>query len=236
MKVVAFNGSPRKEGNTFQAIKVVTGELDKAGIETEIIQVGHKTIRGCIACGKCIENKDEKCSFTGDDVNEWIQKIKNADGVIFGSPVHYAGVGATMKAFLDRAFYVATANGGLFRHKVGAAVVALRRSGGVSTFDQLNHYITYAEMLMPTANYWSVIHGYCQGIFISQHNIAQGISYQNHIYTSLINHTGHGIVIRSQHGDAFFAVFLFFDGRGSNSSHNFRSFLFGCVRRPPLAG
>lgn len=163
MKVVAFNGSPRKEGNTFQAIKVVTGELDKAGIETEIIQVGHKTIRGCIACGKCIENKDEKCSFTGDDVNEWIQKIKNADGVIFGSPVHYAGVGATMKAFLDRAFYVATANGGLFRHKVGAAVVALRRSGGVSTFDQLNHYLAFSEMLIPSANYWNVIHGTLPG-------------------------------------------------------------------------
>lgn len=163
MKVAAFNGSPRKEGNTYQAIKIVTDELEKAGIETEIIQVGHKAVRGCIACGKCIENKDEKCSLTGDDVNEWIQKIKNADGVIFGSPVHYAGLGATMKAFLDRAFYVSTANGGLFRHKVGAAVAALRRSGGVSTFDQLNHYIAYAEMLMPTANYWSVIHGSAPG-------------------------------------------------------------------------
>jgi len=163
MKVVAFNGSPRKEGNTYQAIKIVTGELEKAGIETEIIHVGHKAIRGCIACGKCIENRDEKCSFTGDDVNEWIQKIKNADGVIFGSPVYYAGVNGTMKAFLDRAFYVANANGGLFRHKVGAAVVALRRSGGVSTFDQLNHYLAFSEMLIPSANYWNVIHGTLPG-------------------------------------------------------------------------
>ncbi len=163
MKVVAFNGSPRKEGNTYQAIKIVTGELEKAGIETEIIHVGHKAIRGCIACGKCIENRDEKCSFTGDDVNEWIQKIKSADGVIFGSPVYYAGVNGTMKAFLDRAFYVANANGGLFRHKVGAAVVALRRSGGVSTFDQLNHYLAFSEMLIPSANYWNVIHGTLPG-------------------------------------------------------------------------
>lgn len=163
MKVVAFNGSPRKEGNTYQAIKIVTGELEKAGIETEIIHVGHKAIRGCIACGKCIENRDEKCSFTGDDGNEWIQKIKSADGVIFGSPVYYAGVNGTMKAFLDRAFYVANANGGLFRHKVGAAVVALRRSGGVSTFDQLNHYLAFSEMLIPSANYWNVIHGTLPG-------------------------------------------------------------------------
>lgn len=163
MKVVAFNGSPKKEGNTYHAIKIVTDELTKAGIETEIIQVGHKPVRGCLACGKCIKNQDEKCSQSGDDVNEWIQKIKGADGVIFGSPVYYAGVNATMKAFLDRAFYVSTANGGLFRHKVGAAVVALRRSGGVSTFDQLNHYLTYAEMLIPTANYWSVIHGSTPG-------------------------------------------------------------------------
>lgn len=163
MKVVAFNGSPRKEGNTYQAIKIVTGELEKAGIETEIIHVGHKAIRGCIACGKCIENRDEKCSFTGDDVNEWVQKIKNADGVIFGSPVYYAGLNGTMKSFLDRAFYVANANGGLFRHKVGAAVVALRRSGGVTTFDQLNHYLAFAEMLIPSTNYWNVIHGTLPG-------------------------------------------------------------------------
>ena len=163
MKVVAFNGSPRKEGNTYQAIKIVTGELEKAGIETEIIHVGHKAIRGCIACGKCMENRDEKCSFTGDDVNEWVQKIKNADGVIFGSPVYYAGLNGTMKSFLDRAFYVANANGGLFRHKVGAAVVALRRSGGVTTFDQLNHYLAFAEMLIPSTNYWNVIHGTLPG-------------------------------------------------------------------------
>lgn len=163
MKVVAFNGSPKKEGNTYHSMRIVMDELEKQGIETEVIQVGSKLVRGCLACGKCGQNKDEKCVQSGDDVNEWIQKLKEADGVILGSPVHYASLSAAMKAFLDRAFYVATANGGLFRHKVGAAVVAVRRSGGVSALDQLNHYLLYAEMLMPTSNYWGVIHGAAPG-------------------------------------------------------------------------
>ncbi|MCL2336539.1 MAG: flavodoxin family protein [Firmicutes bacterium] len=162
MQVAAFNGSPNKEGNTYHALKTVAAELEKAGIATEIIQVGNKLIRGCLACGKCAKNKNEKC-VTDDEVNQWIQKIKAADGIIFGSPVHYASIGATMKAFLDRAFYVAGANGNLFRHKVGAAVVAVRRTGGMTALDQLNHYLTYAEMLVPTANYWNVIHGATPG-------------------------------------------------------------------------
>lgn len=159
MKVVAFNGSPHKEGNTYLAIKTVLAEIEKEGIETEIIHVGNKNIRGCMACYKCARSKDEQCSIKDDDVNQWIQKIKEADGIILGSPVHYASIGSTMKAFLDRAFYVSSSNGGMFRHKVGATVVAVRRSGGVSTFDHLNHYILYSEMFMPSSNYWNVIHG-----------------------------------------------------------------------------
>lgn len=159
MKVVAFNGSPKEEGNTYQAIKIATEELQKSGIEIEIIHVGNKLIRGCMACGQCAKNKNERCVVHTDEVNEWIQKMKEADGIIIGSPVHYSAIGGTMKAFLDRAFYVCGANGGMLRHKVGAAVVAVRRSGGVPTFDQLNHYINYSEMLMPASNYWSVIHG-----------------------------------------------------------------------------
>jgi multimeric flavodoxin WrbA len=107
----------------------------------------------------CAKNKDEKCALSGDEVNDWIQKIKNADGLLLGSPVHYSAIAADMKAFLDRAFYVQGGNGRLFRHKVGAALVAVRRSGGVATFDQLNHYLNCSEMLMPTSNYWNVIHG-----------------------------------------------------------------------------
>lgn len=157
MKVVAFNGSPRPAGNTYHALKMVAEELEKEGIEVEIIQVGNKAIRGCQACNACMKNQNEKCIIDNDEVNEWIQKMKAADGILLGSPVHYAAIGGTMKSFLDRAFYVA--NMGFLRHKVGAAVVAVRRSGGVTTFNQLVNYINYTEMLMPTTNYWNVTHG-----------------------------------------------------------------------------
>ena len=163
MKVVAFNGSPNKEGNTYHAIKMVISELEKEGIETEIIHVGNNSIKGCIACNQCAKNKNEKCVLAGDDVNEWIQKMKHADGIILGSPVHYASIGGTMKSFLDRAFYVTSGNDGMLRHKIGASVVAVRRAGGIPTFNQLNNYINYSEMLMPTSNYWNVINGTTKG-------------------------------------------------------------------------
>lgn len=105
MKVVAFNGSPRKNGNTYHAIKVVAEELKKENIKVEIIQVGNKRIRGCIACYKCAKNKNEKCSIN-DEVNEWIQKIKESDGIILGSPVYFSGIAGTFKCFLDRAFWL----------------------------------------------------------------------------------------------------------------------------------
>ncbi len=159
MKTLAFNGSPNKAGNTFHAIKMVTDELEKEGIETEIIHVGNKAIRGCTACGQCRKNMDEQCVLPDDEVNQWLQQMKLADGIILGSPVHYAAMSGTMKSFLDRAFYVAGANGGLLRHKVGTSVVAVRRSGGLPTFNQLNNFLNYSEMLMPTSNYWNVIHG-----------------------------------------------------------------------------
>lgn len=163
MKVVAFNGSPKKEGNTYHALKMVGEELVNSGIEFEVIHVGNKNIRGCMACGQCAKNKNEECIIKTDQVNEWIQSIKDADGILLGSPVHFAGISSTMKAFLDRAFYVHSTNGGLFRHKVGASVVSVRRSGGSVTFDSLNHYLTYSEMFMPTTNYWNVIHGTTPG-------------------------------------------------------------------------
>jgi multimeric flavodoxin WrbA len=159
MKVIAINGSPRKEGNTYQALSMVGKELMAGGIDFEILHVGHKQIHGCMACGKCAVNKDEACSIKSDDVNKWIQVLKTADGIILGSPVYYSGVAGTMKCFLDRAFYVAGSNGSLFRHKVGGALVALRRSGGSATLDSLNHYIHYSEMIVATANYWNIIHG-----------------------------------------------------------------------------
>lgn len=162
MKVIAINGSPKKQGNTYNALTIVGAELEKQGIEVEIVHIGNKSIRGCIACGACFKNRNEKC-IIDDCVNEVIQQMKEADGILLGSPVHYAGMGATMKSFLDRAFYVAGANGGLFRHKVGASAVAVRRTGGMTTFNQLNTYIIYAEMLIPGSNYWNVIHGRMPG-------------------------------------------------------------------------
>lgn len=162
MKVVAFNGSPKKEGNTYHAIKIVTEELQKEGIEVEIVHVGDKAIRGCLACGMCAKNRNEKCVID-DEVNEWIQKMKESNGIILASPVHFASISATMKAFLDRAFYVAGVNGGLFRHKIGSALVTVRRSGGVTAFNQLMQYLNYAEMLIASSNYWNVIHGRIPG-------------------------------------------------------------------------
>lgn len=162
MKVIAINGSPKAEGNTYHALKIVTDELEKQGISTEIIHIGNKNIRGCIACGACQKNKNEKCIIE-DEVNEALQKMKAADGIIIGSPVYYASTAGTMKCFLDRTFYVASANGGLFRHKVGASVVAVRRSGEVATFDHLNHYFTITEMFLASSNYWNVIHGRMPG-------------------------------------------------------------------------
>ena len=163
MKVIAINGSPNKNGNTFHALSMVGVELISAGIEFEILHIGHKMIHGCTACGKCAINKDEKCIIKTDDLNKWIQQIKVADGLIIGAPVHYAGIPGTMKSFLDRLFYVAGSNGGLFRQKVAAAVVSVRRTGGSATFDSLNHYLNYSEMIIATSNYWNVIHGRSAG-------------------------------------------------------------------------
>lgn len=171
MKVVAFNGSPKKDGNTYTAIRLVAEKLEEQGIEVEIVQVGNKTIRGCLACNHCMKAKNEECIIK-DEVNGWIQKMKEADGIIIGSPTHYAAIAGTMKSFLDRAFYVAGANGSLFRGKVGAAVVAVRRSGGIPTFNQLNNFLNYSEMMMPTSNYWNVIHGTVPGDAIKD---AEGI-------------------------------------------------------------
>jgi len=162
MKVVAFNGSPKKEGNTHQLISSMAYELQKEGIDVEIVHVGPTPIRGCVACGMCAKNQNGKCVIN-DEVNVWIEKMRGADGIILGSPTYFLGVNGTMKSFLDRAFFVSGVNGNYLRHKVGAAVVAVRRSGGIPTWHELNHYLTYAEMFMPTSNYWNVVHGRAPG-------------------------------------------------------------------------
>jgi multimeric flavodoxin WrbA len=163
MKVVAINGSPRKNGNTAYALSIVGGVLREEGIDFEIIEVGGKHIRGCLACNRCAEKQDGRCAITTDPVNGALVKMEEADGLILASPVYYSGIAGTMKCFLDRAFYVAGTNGNRFRHKVGAAVVAVRRTGGSMTFNALNHYLSIMEMLIPSSNYWNVIHGLAPG-------------------------------------------------------------------------
>lgn len=163
MKVLAINGSPKAKGNTYHAIEMLGAELLKEGIELEIVHVGNQAIRGCTSCGMCAVNKNEKCIIETDIVNEIIQKAKDVDGIIISSPVYYSGIAGTMKSFLDRMFYVMGVNGSMLRHKVATAVVADRRSGGVSTFMQLNHYLTYSEMILATSNYWNVAFGRAPG-------------------------------------------------------------------------
>jgi len=158
VKVIAINGSPKKEGNTYYALKTVLDVLEENGIETEIVRVGHLNISGCKGCGGCFKQKNMKCVID-DDANEIFSKLTEADGVLLGSPVYYSGVNGTMKSFLDRAFYVIGANGGGLRHKVGASLAVVRRSGGIPTTNELNHFLQYSQMIMPTSNYWHVIHG-----------------------------------------------------------------------------
>ena len=140
-------------------MSTVFESLEKAGIETEMVNVGKEKIRGCMGCYGCVKKQNQTCVINDDPVNDWIQKMKAADGILLGSPVYFSGVAGTMKSFLDRAFFVSTVNGNLFRHKVGACVAAVRRSGGLPTVDTLNHYINYSEMIMPSSNYWNVAHG-----------------------------------------------------------------------------
>ncbi|GKU25256.1 flavodoxin family protein [Clostridium folliculivorans] len=210
MKVVAFNGSPKKNGNTYEAIKAVAAELEKENIEVEIIHVGNKTIRGCMDCGGCSRNMNERCVMQNDEVNEWIQKMKEADGIILGSPVHYAAIPGTMKSFLDRAFYVTSINKGMLRHKVGASVVAVRRAGGVPVFNQLNNYLNYSEMLMPTSNYWNVINGTAPGEALQDEEGMQIMSVlgKNMAWLLKLVKAGEGTVEENKREDKIFTNFI----------------------------
>lgn len=158
MKVVAFNGSPRKGGNTEICLKLIEKELNAQGIDMEIVQVGTKA-KPCLACYRCLETGDGHC-VQQDEVNAWIDKMVEADGIILASPVYYGGIAGGMKCFLDRAFLTA---GGKLHHKVGAAVVTLRRSGGLETYQQLNAYMNTMEMVMATSDYWQAAHGLEKG-------------------------------------------------------------------------
>jgi multimeric flavodoxin WrbA len=156
MKVVAFNGSGRKDGNTAILIRRVLKVLEEGGIETELIQLAGEPIRGCNACRTCYETKNERCIVEDDKVNEYVQKMKAADGIILGSPTYFSMMTSEMKALIDRTGYVARANNHLFKRKVGAAVVAVRRAGGMPTFDAINHFFLISQMIVPGSSYWNL--------------------------------------------------------------------------------
>ena len=163
MKVVAFSGSARKDGNTAILINNVLQELEKEGIGTELIQLAGKKIRGCLACMKCFENKDQRCVNKDDVLNECLEKMLEADGIILGSPTYFSNVSTEIKALIDRSGLVAIANGHMFKRKVGAAVVAVRRAGSVSVFDAINHFFFINQFIVPGSIYWNMGSGLEKG-------------------------------------------------------------------------
>lgn len=157
MKVIAFNGSPRRNGNTAQSLRIVLAELEKEGIETEFIQLGGKKVFGCLACGKCWEMKNNRCVRQDDEMNEFIQKMIEADGILIGSPTYFSNVSTEVKALIDRCGFVAKANNGdMLRGKVGAAVVCARRAGTTFTYSAINFFFGIAEMVIPSSSYWNM--------------------------------------------------------------------------------
>lgn len=156
LKITAFNGSARKDGNTAILLKTALAELSKAGFETELVQLAGKPLRGCTACGGCFKNKDKRCVQPDDGMNGYIEKMDKSAGILIGSPTYFADVSSETKALIDRAGFVSIANGGLLRRKAGAAVIAVRRGGAVHAFDTINHFFTISQMIIPGSNYWNV--------------------------------------------------------------------------------
>ena len=156
MKVIAFNGSPRPDGNTSILLNHVLEPIKAKGIETEVFQLGGSNIHGCRACYGCRQKKNARCNYDDDVANECIAKMVEADGIILGSPTYFADVTPETKALIDRAGFVASANGGLFRRKVGAAVIAVRRAGEIHAFDSINHLFLISQMIVPGSSYWNV--------------------------------------------------------------------------------
>lgn len=172
MKVIAINGSPRKNGNTSQALKIMADELEEQGIEVEIIQIGHLNIHGCIGCGYCRTSEENQCVFKDDIVNDVAKKMREADGFILASPTYYAGIAGTMKAFLDRVFYTSSK---YFKYKVATSISVVRRAGGVDVVHQLNNYLNLAQTVMPPSQYWTIAYGLAKGEVIQDEEGIQTI-------------------------------------------------------------
>jgi multimeric flavodoxin WrbA len=159
MKVVALNGSARKDGNTAIIINLVFDELKKEGIETELIQLAGNPIAGCIACYKCFKNKNRRCSVEKDMLNDVIEKMLQADGIILGSPTYFSDVSSGMRAFIERCGFVARANDYMFKYKVGAGVIAVRRAGAIPAFNSIMLFLHYMQMMIPGSSYWNLAIG-----------------------------------------------------------------------------
>ena len=156
MKVVAFNASPRWEGNTDRLIRTVLGVLEDEGIDTHIVHIGGRSSHGCTACMRCREQQNERCAIETDQINEYIQLMKGADGIIIGSPTYFADITPEAKALIDRAGYVMRGNGNMLRRKVGAAVIAVRRAGSIHAYDTINHFFGINEMITVGSSYWNM--------------------------------------------------------------------------------
>ena len=163
MYALAINGSPRTDGNTYTMLEEVLRPLGQAGWQTELVQVGGKEIRGCIACYKCVENKDQRCAVDTDEFNAILEKMLQAQALILGTPTYFADVSAELKAVLDRSGLVSQANGVPFRGKIGAAVAAVRRGGAIHAFDTINHMFLMSQMIVPGSTYWNMGIGFDKG-------------------------------------------------------------------------
>jgi multimeric flavodoxin WrbA len=163
MKVIAINGSARKEGNTALLLQRVLDECAREGIETELFNLAGHKIHGCLACNQCWKNKDQRCARKDDVINTCLEKMVAADGILLGSPTYFTDVSTEMKALVDRCGFVAKANGDMFKRKVGAAVVAVRRAGSTHAFDTMNHLFTISQMIVPGSSYWNMGIGMAPG-------------------------------------------------------------------------
>jgi multimeric flavodoxin WrbA len=163
MKVLAFNGSPRKKGNTSQLVNTVFKELKKENIDCELVNLAGKNIHGCKACYKCADNQDKRCAVKNDFLNDYIKKMLDADGIILASPTYFSNVTTEMKALIDRAGLVSKVNNSMFKRKVGAGIVSVRRAGAIHVFNSLNLFFLIGEMIVPGSSYWNIAIGGGEG-------------------------------------------------------------------------
>lgn len=155
MKIIAFNGSPRKNGNTALLLNEMFKIFEAEEIETEVVQLGNKPVHGCTACGVCKEKQDGRCHIKNEHLNFCIEKMLEADGIILGSPVYFADVTPEVKALIDVAGYVTRASGHLLKRKVGAGVIAVRRGGALHAFETINNFFLINQMIVPGSSYWN---------------------------------------------------------------------------------